>query len=46
MSEFRNNSRENEVAGSAIKYSAYLLGLVIVLYFVARNVFPFIQSLF
>ena len=46
MSEFGNNSKENEVASSAIKYGAYLLGLIIVLYFVARNVFPFIQSLF
>lgn len=46
MSEFKNDSREGELASSAIKYGAWLLGLVIVLYFVSRNVFPFIQSLF
>jgi len=34
------------VAGSAIKYGAWLLGLIIVLYFIARNVFPFIATLF
>jgi hypothetical protein len=46
MSEFKNNSSESELAASAIKYGAWLLGLIIVLYFISRNVFPFIRSLF
>ncbi|HZK25824.1 MAG TPA: hypothetical protein VFC74_10635 [Oscillospiraceae bacterium] len=46
MSEFKNDSRESDFASVAIKYGAWLLGLIIVLYFVSRNVFPFIQSLF
>lgn len=46
MSEFKNHSRENDLAASAVKYGAWLLGLIIVLYFIARNVFPFIQGLF
>lgn len=46
MSEFQHDSRENEIASSAIKYGAWLLGLVIVLYFISRIVFPFIQTLF
>ena len=46
MSEFKDDSREGDWAAAAIKYGAWLLGLIIVLYFVARNVFPFIQSLF
>ena len=46
MGEFKNDSRESDLASSAIKYGAWLLGLIIVLYFIARNVFPFIQGLF
>ncbi len=46
MSEFKNDLREDHVASSAIKYGAWLLGLIIVLYFISRNVFPFIRSLF
>lgn len=46
MSDFKHNSKESDVAGSAIKYGAWLLGLIIVLYFFARNVFPFIEALF
>jgi hypothetical protein len=46
VSEFKHDSREEEVASSAIKYGAWLLGLIIVLYFISRNVFPFIRSLF
>lgn len=46
MGELKNDSRENELAAAAVKYGAWLLGLVIVLYFISRNVFPFIQSLF
>lgn len=34
------------LAYAAIKYSAALLALMITLYFTARHVFPFIQSLF
>jgi hypothetical protein len=44
MSELKN--RENDLTAAAVKYGAWLLGLIIVLYFVARNVFPFIRSLF
>ena len=46
MGELKNDSRENELAAAAVKYGAWLLGLGIVLYFISRNVFPFIQSLF
>lgn len=46
MSEFKDNSRESDLAASAVKYGAWLLGLIIVLYFISRNVFPFIQQLF
>ncbi len=42
----REDVRENEVASQAIKYGSWLLGLIIVLYFVSRHVFPFIQGLF
>ena len=31
---------------AAIKYGAWLVGLIVVLYFLARHLFPFIQSLF
>ena len=46
MGELKNDSRENVLAAADVKYGAWLLGLVIVLYFISRNVFPFIQSLF
>ncbi|EEG76322.1 hypothetical protein [Dethiobacter alkaliphilus] len=46
MSEFKNDSRENDLAASAIKYGAWLFALIIILYFIARHVFPFIQTLF
>ena len=46
MSEFKNDSRESELASSVIKYAAWLFALIIVLYFISRHVFPFIQSLF
>lgn len=46
MSEFKDKTRENDFAAAAVKYGAWLLGLIIVLYFIARNVFPFIRSLF
>ncbi|MDI9457290.1 MAG: hypothetical protein WBI65_00950 [Dethiobacteria bacterium] len=31
---------------AAIKYGAWLIGLIIVLFFLSRYLFPFIQSLF
>jgi hypothetical protein len=34
------------VSYAAIRYGAWLLGLIIVLYFLARHLFPFIRSLF
>ena len=46
MSEFKDKTRENDFVAAAVKYGAWLLGLIIVLYFIARNVFPFIRSLF
>lgn len=39
-------SKEETLLGNAIKYGAWLFGLIIVLYFIARHVFPFIQTLF
>ncbi len=45
--EFRDPpSKEENLVGSAIKYGAWLFGLIIVLFFIARHVFPFIQTLF
>lgn len=34
------------VGTTAIKYGAWLLGVIIVLYFISRHLFPFIRSLF
>lgn len=31
---------------AAIRYGTWLLGLIIVLYFISRHLFPFIRSLF
>lgn len=31
---------------AAIKYGAWLIGLIVVLFFLSRYLFPFIQSLF
>ena len=45
--EFKEpSSREENLAANAVKYGAWLFGLIIVLYFIARHVFPFIQTLF
>lgn len=44
--EFKDDTREKDVAFAAIKYGAWLLGLMIVLFFIARHVFPFISGLF
>ncbi len=46
MSDLRDDSREKDIGFAAIKYGAWLLSLIIVLYFVSRHVFPFIRSLF
>ena len=34
------------VSYAAIRYGAWILGLIIVLYFISRHLFPFIRSLF
>ncbi len=44
--DFKEPTKEENIASAAIKYGAWLLGLVIVLYFVSKHVFPFIQQLF
>lgn len=44
--EMKDGTRENDVLFAVIKYSAWLLGLIIVLYFIARHLFPFIGGLF
>lgn len=46
MTELNNDTREKDIGYAAIKYSAWIIGLLIVLYFVARHLFPFIRSLF
>lgn len=39
-------SRLLSLAHAAIKYGAWLVGLIIFLFFISRHLFPFIQSLF
>ena len=34
------------VSYAAIRYGAWILGLIIVLYFISRHLFPFFRSLF
>ncbi len=46
MTDLKDHSREQDMGFAAIKYGAWLLSLLIVLYFIARHVFPFIRSLF
>ncbi len=44
-----NDIDENRIVGlgyAAIKYGAWLIGLIVVLFFLSRYLFPFIQSLF
>ncbi len=31
---------------AAIKYGAWLIGLIVILFFMSRHLFPFIRSLF
>jgi hypothetical protein len=45
MSDLRDDS-EKDMGFAAIKYGAWLLSLIIVLYFISRHVFPFIINLF
>ncbi|HOL17643.1 MAG TPA: hypothetical protein PLY40_05085 [Bacillota bacterium] len=42
----RDESRLLSLGHAAIKYGAWLVGLIVVLYFLSRHLFPFIQSLF
>ncbi len=45
--EKRTDDTETKVVSyAAIRYGAWLLGLLIVLYFISRHLFPFIRSLF
>lgn len=49
--KMEHNERKEESAvlsltHAAIKYGAWLISLIIVLYFIARHVFPFIRDLF
>jgi len=48
MSEQNDNGGNGTRLASyaAIRYGAWLLGLIITLYFIARHLFPFIRSLF
>ncbi len=44
-----NDIEESKLVGlgyAAIKYGAWLIGLIVVLFFLSRYLFPFIQSLF
>ncbi len=34
------------ISYAAIRYGSWLLGLIIILYFIGRHLFPFIRSLF
>ena len=44
--EERRTDNTRVVSYAAIRYGTWLLGLIIILYFVSRHLFPFIQSLF
>ncbi len=48
--DIKNDDRDENMvlslAFAAIKYGAWLISLIIVLYFIARHVFPFIRDLF
>ena len=44
--EERGDSMALSLGYAVIKYGSWLLGLIIVLYFISRHVFPFIRSLF
>ncbi|MGI5823517.1 MAG: hypothetical protein ACOX6Z_06185 [Dethiobacteria bacterium] len=46
MSDERKYDETKSVSYAGIKYGSWLLGLIIILYFVGRHLFPFIRSLF
>lgn len=46
MPENKNYDETKNVSYAGIKYGSWLLGLLIVLYFIGRHLFPFIRSLF
>lgn len=46
MSEERGPEGTKLISYAAIRYGTWLLALIIVLYFISRHLFPFIQSLF
>jgi hypothetical protein len=46
MSNDLDESRLLSLGHAALKYGAWLIGLIIVLFFLSRHLFPFIQSLF
>ncbi len=41
-----DESRLFTLGHAAIKYGAWLIGLIVVLFFLSRHLFPFIRSLF
>jgi len=46
MTDLHDDTREKDMGFAAIKYGAWLLSLIIILYFISRHLFPFIRSLF
>ncbi len=40
-----DESRLVDLGRAAIKYGAWLVGLIVILFFMSRHLFPFIQSL-
>ncbi len=44
--EKREDDMVLSLGHAAIKYGAWLIGLIVVLFFLARNLFPFISELF
>ena len=46
MVDLREDDRVLSLGHAAIKYGVWLVGLIVVLYFLSRHLFPFIQSLF
>ncbi len=46
MADSCEDDRVLSLGHAAIKYGVWLVGLIVVLYFLSRHLFPFIQSLF
>jgi len=46
VSEERKPDDTRVISYAAIRYGTWLLGLIMVLYFISRHLFPFIRSLF